>query len=952
MPCICFNASSLAKQVQHKPDELQITTYDGSQTKTFSLLTKISESEIKRRSNETTPLNEVWVNSTDSSPESQPDCVRISPVGRGFLVSVVTKGGKTIGRQRQNYVLLKRNAVYRISTPRTVVSVDLINKHGHTVNLWNPQSPPVETEPWKQNFVNHHPPPTIQPALDTMAYINDSSGSLLSDDVNLNDNNFGDDEFPDDLGNFLSRLVGKQPEEKPFSDAWNDDDRNDLTKWCSPTKSAPWEGELLPTNSVSPTPVNIMAPKPQAVAPDPEARWAAEVGYTQPVVAPPPYVQQAPTGVVLAPPVVAPNSETRVDVKRKKLRKFAMNPKTWDISSRAAPFRVTIVSPEKWAGPIDIRFGGSMLERSELDVYPKSVIVQVPPPPIPANMQVPGTCVEVDVEVFVNDQLAFFTHFAYTCGSSTFGGSDDDDDDDEDNRDDDDMGDQKRRKKSKYSGSVRLYAAFNSLTAFQGMFNCPELQRGFCQMLQSFLECSENTRMMFVDAVVAHPASPFAFVRQALLHAYTRARAQSALDDADTYGFTLLHYVSALGLPNMVAMLLRHGANPSAIGRIVQHTPLDLVLSHSNSSWKDADCLSGLDEPGDDCLMNDASTVLSRMNLHDPSSPALVATPAPVDTEKQSGWEFEVIKQASARAKLVMALRKAGACTLSELKESRNVDPPMAKAPSFSPYLGMALPAPVAGGECLDCVGRVWRPSDRDLAGPRQQTFSEQPETETKPISSMSPSLRDREESSSQAAAGRKCLHRAKPHTILGIVQALRDRSPHTNTTEPQRPWKPKRTRRDSERVRDRTFASLSCGTITRPFRPSDRDLAGPNTSNSPTKKSMCLAPKQPARCLAFIFGSGHAVPAATTAITSQFGVPASTTILRDEEVTRQRVVNELHRLAAESGEQDRVVLYFTGNCDQEGISVQDGRLSYSEFSELLKVFTTPNICLVADAVD
>jgi len=326
-----------------------------------------------------------------------------------------------------------------------------------------------------------------------------------------------------------------------------------------------------------------------------------------------------------------------------------------------------------------------------------------------------------------------------------------------------------------------------------------------------------------------------------------------------------------------------------------------------------------------------------------------------------------VIKQASARAKLVVMLRKAGARTLSEIRgESGSTQ----ETPSCSPYLGMELGRPMVGGECYDCVGRVWRPSDRDYESPPQsqkqaiimgRPLSGNEAPPLSPPSVGSPTLcgpRDQSSLTPEGGLQRHATAKPEPNTILATAQGLsliKSEQPEAGKLPKERPFKPKRTCRISERVRESPSASFSCGFSTRPFRPSDRDYEASTTAAPTATSEGMTSPNSKVarpRCTAFVFGSGRSVAGAAvrlrSRLTRQFGFTSMTT-LQDEQVTCQRVVTELHRLAAASTNRDRVVVYFTGNCDQEGLSVHDGRLSYSGLANLLKGFPTPNVCLVVD---
>eukprot|EP00456_Euglypha_rotunda_P012823 TRINITY_DN13711_c0_g1_i7.p1 TRINITY_DN13711_c0_g1~~TRINITY_DN13711_c0_g1_i7.p1 ORF type:complete len:161 (+),score=16.72 TRINITY_DN13711_c0_g1_i7:151-633(+) len=125
-----FKADSKQKIVTHKPVTLCVTiSGPNGKPVIYSLPTKISESKIKRRCNTTRPIEAVWVDSSKHTVYTSLqetiglDCLKISPETRvaagelGFLFFVETKGGKTDGRQKQRYVLLRRSATYRVQSP-------------------------------------------------------------------------------------------------------------------------------------------------------------------------------------------------------------------------------------------------------------------------------------------------------------------------------------------------------------------------------------------------------------------------------------------------------------------------------------------------------------------------------------------------------------------------------------------------------------------------------------------------------------------------------------------------------------------------------------------------------------------------------------------------------------------------------------------------------------------
>jgi hypothetical protein len=122
--------------------------------------------QIKRRENQCSTVSRVWLESSESSSAAasadhttaNAQSLSLSPDTRGaetpgFLVYVETKGGLTHGRQKQRYVLLKRNALYVLSCPAAVsgctepVSVVLRTRSGEVMALghWHPNEPAPPT---------------------------------------------------------------------------------------------------------------------------------------------------------------------------------------------------------------------------------------------------------------------------------------------------------------------------------------------------------------------------------------------------------------------------------------------------------------------------------------------------------------------------------------------------------------------------------------------------------------------------------------------------------------------------------------------------------------------------------------------------------------------------------------------------------------------------------------
>lgn len=148
-----FLAESRKNVVSHKPATLCISAAHMATKKVvqYCAAVKISEYKIKRRANQTTDLEVVYVDSsnnlgimTEEQAAHDSDHVSIRPNSNlradatGFMVYVETQGGKTEGRQKQKYLLLRRNAPYVIrSMHGTFVLNVCLKEPSGVLNLLN-----------------------------------------------------------------------------------------------------------------------------------------------------------------------------------------------------------------------------------------------------------------------------------------------------------------------------------------------------------------------------------------------------------------------------------------------------------------------------------------------------------------------------------------------------------------------------------------------------------------------------------------------------------------------------------------------------------------------------------------------------------------------------------------------------------------------------------------------
>jgi hypothetical protein len=146
-----------AKLVTHKPHELRITVLskDGNR-QVYILPVKISETKIKRRSNQYRTMESVWPvphegpdhpQALDAAPLTDHLALQVEneshTARHGFLMWIQTKGGTSQGRTPQRYVLLRNHSRYAISSRDStmeVVHIDLKSRNGDVSVLprWTP----------------------------------------------------------------------------------------------------------------------------------------------------------------------------------------------------------------------------------------------------------------------------------------------------------------------------------------------------------------------------------------------------------------------------------------------------------------------------------------------------------------------------------------------------------------------------------------------------------------------------------------------------------------------------------------------------------------------------------------------------------------------------------------------------------------------------------------------
>lgn len=407
MPQVVFCAVSVTKQVRHKPDELRITTQCGDVSKIFCMPTKISEKAIKRRCNDTLQLGHILVPSQTQSGEQ----LRMAAAENGFMFEVMTKGGQTEGRQKQHYLLLQRNATYRVDTMRDdefVVSIDLLNQQAEILNLWQPGAlaQPVVEPPnmWKRvgepkrDEAEMIPPEFSGPLFDAARFFERESTSFAFIQDTLAENSDGrwDTTSSDEFQSDLSR------------DAFHD------------------TVESLPSG-FEPTAVGIEAPLELSRA------WSMTSETSS--------LHSARSGT----------SDTERDPKETKPR-FTMSRKHWDVIAAPSPFWVTITSSQAWQGTVAMTFGGNPI--TEVYLSSNSATFAVPAPPV-AGFQ-PRSCLEVDVEVFDSTRPVYFTTFTYSFGSSMA---------DDTTSAEDEHDECRSRKRSKFTAPVRMFTNFDSLSS-------------------------------------------------------------------------------------------------------------------------------------------------------------------------------------------------------------------------------------------------------------------------------------------------------------------------------------------------------------------------------------------------------------------------------------------------------------------------------------------------------
>jgi hypothetical protein len=131
---LLFYALSDKLIVSNKPTELVVTGVRGSEILYFATACKISEHKGRKRTNLFFDLPCVFFDDSNT-PERKvylcpllaegKEVLALFPLHGSFLYFVETKGGKTFGRPKQRYLLLKRNSKYVLAVPSSIRIVNL-----------------------------------------------------------------------------------------------------------------------------------------------------------------------------------------------------------------------------------------------------------------------------------------------------------------------------------------------------------------------------------------------------------------------------------------------------------------------------------------------------------------------------------------------------------------------------------------------------------------------------------------------------------------------------------------------------------------------------------------------------------------------------------------------------------------------------------------------------------
>jgi hypothetical protein len=113
-----FHAISDRLVVSNKPLEFSVTSLHGNELVQFTAACKISDNKGRKRTSSFFDLPCIFFDINENqvylSPQFAPgkNIAALFPLSGSFLYFVETKGGKTSGRQKQRYLLLKRNSKY------------------------------------------------------------------------------------------------------------------------------------------------------------------------------------------------------------------------------------------------------------------------------------------------------------------------------------------------------------------------------------------------------------------------------------------------------------------------------------------------------------------------------------------------------------------------------------------------------------------------------------------------------------------------------------------------------------------------------------------------------------------------------------------------------------------------------------------------------------------------
>eukprot|EP00462_Mataza_sp_D1_P026193 CAMPEP_0175138956 /NCGR_PEP_ID=MMETSP0087-20121206/10634_1 /TAXON_ID=136419 /ORGANISM="Unknown Unknown, Strain D1" /LENGTH=949 /DNA_ID=CAMNT_0016421911 /DNA_START=313 /DNA_END=3159 /DNA_ORIENTATION=+ len=617
-----------------------------------------------------TRLNRVWVDSetseiyTDVRNTMGRDviCLSNQSTQPGFLVHVITKGGQTQGRKKQKYVLLKLDCIYQLTAAchKSVIKLESRAHKGTVRDITTSddqahldgsiqQNQPVE----KKQKLHHTPASFSVPFTSPISQqIQDSFAYALPFSFKVGDNSSSSSDYPSlsdsDSSNAAIDFIESysNPDCSPFACQLSKQASHDFASdACHLSEQAlddfsPDACHLSEQRITEPsrlTSVLSIPSSPQSF--DREFSFGV-LEETQDIaqsslfdeniarVQPAELTNFMLTGnkrtrdtfdscfSALSPALVErPQVQTERPLLKAKKRKqghsakFSMAPKSWNVNRKKAPFRITITSSSRFEGPVDVAFAGERVAPEKVDLYSKSVIVEVPEQAM-ANNNMIKFQLSVDVELIISGSVRYKTLFKYKFSPQGAEAASDSESDDssEDDQDDDHIRDPSEQfrlspgftQSKQPSGRVRLVADFDSLGDVNKLFKGRQLKTGFRDLIQNHINEAATVRSSFVAQIQQLQSPPLESVSQtkettgqrvwrswcSIMQSICEHKAiTNQINHIDSQGLTILHYAAALGMSDTVSFLLQHGALPQLVGKGVTITSFELASYSKYNSF-------------------------------------------------------------------------------------------------------------------------------------------------------------------------------------------------------------------------------------------------------------------------------------------------------------------------------------------------------------------------------